>query len=185
VSAQQTAPAARDATLVESGARFSDDRRYRYVLWRAWKAWSDARALVVIGLNPSTADERIDDPTIRRCLGFARREGCGQLVMLNLFALRATDPRVMQADAEPVGPRNDATIRCWAGIDAIAGGPRPLVVAAWGVHGAHRDRALTVRLLTPRLWCFGVTKDGHPRHPLYLRGDAPLVPYPVSTTEPA
>jgi hypothetical protein len=164
----------RDAT-VRKGASFSPDRQYRYALWREWSE-SNARNLVVIGLNPSTADEREDDPTIRRCVAFAKREDCGGLVMLNLFALRATDPRVMKAHPEPIGAENDDAIRHWT---RPATGYSPLVVAAWGVHGSHLDRAMTVRLLTPRLRCFGVTKDGHPRHPLYLRADAPLVPYPL------
>lgn len=91
--------------------------------------------------------------------------------MLNLFALRATDPRAMMADAHPVGAANDTALR------TMVGG-RDLVVAAWGVHGRHRGRAAeVVRVLSSRrLLCFGATKDGHPRHPLYLRADTPLVP---------
>jgi len=89
---------------VVSGATFSTDRVYRYALWRVWDA--ALPSFVVIGLNPSTADETENDPTIRRCIGFAKREGCGGLVMLNLFAVRATDPRVMMAHPEPIGPDN-------------------------------------------------------------------------------
>jgi hypothetical protein len=170
----------RDAT-VRSGAQFSDDRRYRYALWREWESGPTVRSFVVIGLNPSTADESEDDPTIRRCIAFAKREGCGRLVMLNLFALRATDPRVMKAHPEPVGIDNDGVI--WRRTQPSLG-DQPIVVAAWGVHGVHRDRDMRVRQFAPPLVCFGVTKDGHPRHPLYLRADAPLVPYPPPERAP-
>jgi hypothetical protein len=166
---------------VRKGAHFSPDRQYRYALWRDWSSWSNMRTLVVIGLNPSTADESEDDPTIRRCIAFAKREQCGRLVMLNLFALRATDPRVMKAHDEPVGFENDAVIRHWTRDEYDWSN---IVVAAWGVHGVHMGRSLTVRLLTPQLYCFGVTKDGHPRHPLYLRNDTPLVRYPLTERAP-
>lgn len=151
-----------------SGAVFSGCRRYRYALWRTW---GDGPAFVVIGLNPSTADETEDDPTIRRCKGFARRERCGGLIMLNLFALRATDPREMKAAEDPVGPANDAAI-----ADMVGEGDT--VVAAWGVHGDHRGRDAEVAALVPHLQCLGTTKQGHPRHPLYLRSDTPLEPWP-------
>lgn len=152
--------------MADRGAMFSDDRVYRYSLWRRWD-----RALptfVVIGLNPSTADEATDDQTIRRCISFAKREGCGKLVMLNLFALRATDPRVMLAHPAPIGEINDAVIRA----HVVRGG---IFVAAWGAHGGHRGRDQAVLSLVPSLRCFGRTLAGHPRHPLYLRGDSPLV----------
>jgi hypothetical protein len=80
----------------EAGAAFSEDRRHRYELWRIWDR--KVRKMVVIGLNPSTADETKNDPTIRRCINFAQRERCGGLVMLNLFGFRATDPKVMKLE---------------------------------------------------------------------------------------
>jgi hypothetical protein len=152
-------------------AVFSPDRMYRYVLSRRWA--EGPRALIVIGLNPSTADEREDDPTIRRCIGFAKREGCSGLIMLNLFALRATDPMVMRAHPEPVGELNDQWIRDLATREAH------VVVAAWGVHGEHRGRGAEVAAKIPNLLCFGRTKGGHPRHPLYLRADTALEPFNV------
>jgi hypothetical protein len=152
------------------GAAFSDCRTYRYSLWRHWGD-PGAPRLTVIGLNPSTADETEDDPTIRRCVGFAKREGMGGVRMLNLFALRATDPKVMLAHPEPIGPLNDAVLR-----QAI--GPDDVVVAAWGVHGHHRNRDLEVLACLPGIRCFGKTQAGFPRHPLYLRADTPLEPYP-------
>ena len=137
-------------------------RTYRYVLWREVAAGRPGYALFV-GLNPSTADETADDPTVRRCADFARRWGYGALGLANLFAYRATDPAVLKAAAAPVGRGND---RWLARLAAGAG----VVVAAWGVHGAFagRDRAVAA-LLGEGLSCLGVTKGGHPRHPLYVR----------------
>jgi hypothetical protein len=157
------------------GARFSPDYQYRYSLWRTWNA--AAPALVVIGLNPSTADATVDDPTIRRCIGFAKRERLGGLVMLNLFGLRATDPSVMLRHAAPIGPDNDRLIMEAVHANRLLGS---VFVAAWGVHGAHMSRDHEMRGMVRGLKCFGVTQTGYPRHPLYLRGDAPLVdlPYP-------
>ena len=156
-----------------AGASFSKCRTYRYALWREWA--NHGPQLVVIGLNPSTADETMDDPTIRRCIGFAKREGCGRLVMLNLFGLRATDPREMLAHPDPVGPDNDGMLRMFS----YASGVRAFV-AAWGAnqHRAHLERGRTVAAMFPGIKCFGTTKAGHPKHPLYLRADTPLVAYP-------
>jgi hypothetical protein len=140
-------------------------RTYRYVLWRELDVQRPGYALF-IGLNPSTADEVADDPTIRRCQDFARRWGYGAVCVVNLFAYRATKPAELKAAAAPVGRGND---RWLTRVAAGAG----VVVAAWGVHGtfAGRDRAVTA-LLGGRLTCLGVTKDGHPRHPLYLKRTA-------------
>ena len=124
-------------------------------------------------LNPSTADARRDDPTIRRCMGFARTWGYGGVEVVNLFALRATDPSRLRIARDPVGPENDAHIR------AVARRSSALVVA-WGIHGALRERDAEVLALLSRrapTHSLGWTKDGHPRHPLYLRRDARLLPY--------
>ncbi len=156
-------------------AIFSDDGLYRYALMRRWE--EGRRTLVVIGLNPSTADKLNDDPTIRRCISFAKRERCAALTMLNLYALRSTSPDVLWTHVDPVGPENDATIRRLAWGDAV------IVVAAWGADGGSGialfggRRPEAVRRIVPALNCWGTTKDGYPRHPLYLRSDAPLVPY--------
>jgi hypothetical protein len=140
----------------------SSCRCYRYSLWREWDAGNSQYALF-IGLNPSTADEINDDPTIRRCIDFAKRWGYGALCMANLFAYRATDPKIMKAHDSPVGADNDRWLTILAAEAAV-------VVAAWGVHGlfAQRDRAVR-RLLDGRLSYLALTKDGHPRHPLYLK----------------
>jgi hypothetical protein len=157
----------------EAGAAFSEDRRHRYELWRIWDR--KVRKMVVIGLNPSTADETKNDPTIRRCINFAQRERCGGLVMLNLFGFRATDPKVMKLEEDPIGPGNDAAIKRWV-MD-----PNAVVVAAWGTHGAHRDRDLAVcsyiHALDVEILCFGTTAGGFPLHPLYLPNDKRLVRY--------
>jgi len=140
------------------GATLSGDRVYRYALTRQW---GDGERVAFIGLNPSTADATTDDPTIRRCIGFARDWGYDGLVMLNLFAFRATDPAVMMAAADPVGPENDATIMEY--VDSTA-----VIVAAWGAHGDYRKRGASVRAMIPDLRCLKLTKNGHPGHPLYL-----------------
>lgn len=148
---------------MEKSARFSPCRRYRYELWRRWAEGPYAQ---FICLNPSIADEVIDDPTVRRVIRFAKDWGYSAVCMTNIFAFRATDPRDMKAEEEPIGgEENDSAIRsvaCSAGI----------VIAAWGVHGAHLDRGVDVMNLIPRLHCLGVTNDGHPKHPLYLRADS-------------
>ncbi len=152
-----------------SGAAFSTCLTWRYQLWRRW---SKLPSLIMIGLNPSTADETDNDPTITRCIGFAQREGCGGLLMLNLFAFRATSPKALKAAQDPIGPENDGVL-----LSICQGQDR--VVVAWGNHGGfyERDRAVSTLLQTSStcIECFGVTKLGYPRHPLYLRKDTPLV----------
>ena len=161
------------------GAEFSDDRVYRYRLFRRWPI-PEARIpyiAVFIGLNPSTADENVDDPTIRRCAGFAKRLGCAGLDMLNLFSYRATDPKAMKAAEHPIEPagtwHNDTVIR------EVEPNPETIIIAAWGTHGSHLDRDKEVmHLLRHRsVHCLGTTKDGFPRHPLYLKADSPLKRY--------
>jgi hypothetical protein len=151
----------REATFSRCGA-------YRYTLRRTWGDRGDLLAFV--GLNPSTADDRTDDPTIRRCIGFARREGFGGLVVLNLFAFRATRPADLFRASDPVGPSADVVLQ-----EHTAG---LVVVCCWGGHGRFRgrDRAV-VELLgdAAELVCLGRTKTGEPRHPLYLPAGAELV----------
>lgn len=156
-----------------SSAVFSADRTYRYALTRAVAPLTGDGTVTFVGLNPSTADETEDDPTIRRCIDFARRWGYAGLVMLNLYAYRATDPRVMFAAEEPVGnPENDIAI-------AEVAAASDLVVCAWGAGGAAEvgDRARCVLDLIVAPHCLGLTKYGAPRHPLYVRADAPLQPF--------
>lgn len=165
------------ATLDETAtATFSADRTYRYALTRRWD--TDWPMAVFIMLNPSTADAFEVDPTIRRCISFARSWHAGGILVLNLFALRSTDPHALYKHADPVGCDNDAVLRWVLSVDHEPVGP---VVAAWGVHGTHRGRGNKVmRLLQDRLvkpLCLGVTKEGHPRHPLYLPNGTPAVEF--------
>ena len=160
---------------MESGDRqtvFSPDRLLRYVLWRQWDYLTAAarRYAMFIGLNPSTADETQNDPTIRRCIDFAKRWGCGALCMTNLFAYRATNPRTMMGYPRPVGAENDAWIvRCAREAN--------VVVAAWGTHGRFMARDEDVMKLLDNVQCLGVNADGTPRHPLYVRRDVELIDY--------
>lgn len=146
-------------------AVISRDGRYRYSLRRVWDATKPT--VLFIGLNPSTADHRVDDRTIRRCVEFARSWGFGQLAMANLFALRTSSPQVLRHTSDPVGPRNDR----W--LQRLIGEAEEVVVA-WGDHGAYlaRDRVVLAMLVRPR--CLGLSKLGHPRHPLYMRGTTML-----------
>jgi len=146
---------------------FSPDRVYRYTLWRQW--WSDELFItrtklnyaMFIGLNPSTADETENDPTIRKCIGFAEKWGYDALCMTNLFAYRATDPRKMKGHDKPIGVDNDR----WLVACAREAG---IIIAAWGVNGAHMGRDEEVLNLLDDVWCLRTTKNGYPEHPLYV-----------------
>lgn len=147
--------------VINKTAAFSPCRTFRYSLWRQWGDDSIGYAMF-IGLNPSKADETLDDPTVRRCINFARDWGYGALCMTNLFAFRSTDPSVMKAHPAPVGPDNDNTLAKLAKNACV-------VVAAWGVDGRHQGRDKEVLSLISNLHCLALTKDGLPRHPLYLK----------------
>lgn len=145
-------------------------RQYRYCLWREWDIPNPSYAMFV-GLNPSTADEVEDDPTIRRCMDYAKRWGFGALCMANLFAYRATKPAVMKAHAAPVGVDNDRRLLELAKDAGV-------IVAAWGVNGRHLQRNEAVmRLLAGKLSCLVTTKDGHPGHPLRLQKSLKPCPF--------
>lgn len=154
-----------------STAVISADGRYRYHLSRTWG--SGPSALFVM-LNPSTADAEVDDPTIRRCIGFAKSWGMGGLMVVNLYGLRATNPRALWSvdTAQAIGPDNDDWIRYAAGLANDEGAP---IVAAWGAN-AKPARVAWVREMPAlaRLSHLGLTNGGAPRHPLYLRADSSL-----------
>lgn len=158
-------------------AVFSDCDTYRYRLTRTW----DTRVAPVtfIMLNPSKATADEDDNTIGRCISFARRISAGGIVVVNLYAYCATDPDDLVAAGYLIGPHNDDFLISALEEAANHGGP---VVAAWGFR-ALADRATRVTDMAHhsghRLQCLGVTKAGLPRHPLYLKGDTPLSPYPT------
>jgi hypothetical protein len=162
---------------IEYGAIFDVNSRYRYSLWRAWSAHHPRIAFIL--LNPSTADEQRNDPTIRRCVGFARAWNFGSLEVVNLFAYRATHYRELFRASDPIGEENNcfllhAVQRC------------STVVLGWGNRGTllGRDHQV-IQLLAGRkeVYCLGLTKDGQPRHPLYIKGDTNLEPFDMSYNE--
>jgi hypothetical protein len=146
-----------------SVAVYSPCECYRYLLTREW-APDQGRALFIM-LNPSTATEVQNDPTVERCERRARALGFGAFRVCNIFAFRATDPRVMRAAADPVGPDNNAAI-----LDSLPWADS--VICAWGTHGAHLGRGAQVEALLRGagvpLFHLGLSKDGHPKHPLYI-----------------
>lgn len=153
-------------------AVLSDCGNYRYSLTREWDPTLDT--LLWIMLNPSTADASEDDPTIRRVVGFSRQWGYGSAVIVNAFALRSTDPAALPSHPDPVGPDNDQYIRRWSLAADHA-------VCAWGAHGGLHGRHVTVLSILRdhacSAMCLGTTKDGAPKHPLYLAASTPLIVY--------
>ncbi len=152
---------------------------YRYTLQRHTGLLEGRGCGLFVMLNPSTADATVDDPTIRRCSGFSRREGWAGFKVVNLYAARATDPAELAKVADPVGPENYKVL-----VDHVLGAGEMPVVAAWGATeppAVHHVREVFRRLvvaLGPTVvewWCLGVTTSGAPRHPLYVRKDQPLV----------
>lgn len=152
-------------------ATFSECEQYRYTLGRRWAAGGERVCFCL--LNPSTADAQKLDPTLTRCHRYAVRWGFSAMDVVNIFALRSTDPKGLREVEDPIGEDNDRHItRLARGAD--------LVVAGWGTHGKLMGRGEAVhgllgRVCEPR--CLAVTKDGYPKHPLYLRGDLEPVVY--------
>ncbi len=165
---------------------FSPCRGYRYTLWRQWvkhegdlktppfdgelkpvghSDWNSPKFVQFIGLNPSTADETNDDPTIRRCIQFAKDFGAGAFCMTNIFAWRDTDPSGMKKVSSPIGQDNDDHL-IQIGKGAM------IIIAAWGTHGSHMYRGIKVKRLFSEagltLHCLGRNSDQSPKHPLYL-----------------
>lgn len=153
--------------LTKSSADISPCGQYRYSLHREWRQWPERpRWVTFVMLNPSTADAELDDPTIRRCLGFARALGGTGLAVVNLYAFRATQPADLWRTTDPVGPRNDATLTTFLDMARRYDFP---IIAAWGAN-ARPDRVEQVMALrgADRFTALGTTKAGAPRHPLYL-----------------
>jgi hypothetical protein len=159
---------------IEYGAIFDVNHSYRYSLWRAWSAHYPR--IVFVLLNPSTADEQSNDPTIWRCMGFARAWNFGSMEVVNLFAYRATEYRELFKVSDPIGGENDhflmqAVERC------------SIVVLGWGIRGMllGRDRQV-MSLLADRndVYCLGKTKDGQPCHPLYIKSDTNIEPFCIA-----
>lgn len=160
---------------VRREAVISQDGQYRYSLVRRWGVGGFPAQFIM--LNPSTADDALDDPTIRRCVGFARSLGASGLVVVNLYAFRATKPVDLWRADDPVGPDADTYLGIVARRAATEGAP---LIAAWGA-SARPDRVEHVRALVAErganLTALGVTKDGAPRHPLYLPATAVPTPW--------
>lgn len=159
------------------GAILSQCGKYRYVLTRDTNLLSPEKSgALFIMLNPSTADADKDDPTIRRCLAFATQWGCAGLTVANLYAYRATDPQELLKVADPVGPINDFHLRELLRAQCD-------VVCAWGNHawqGRIAEFYNMAKQIGVRLWCLGVTKRGHPRHPLYVPSTQELIRWDIT-----
>ena len=157
-----------------SEAVYSDCERYRYALTRVWNR--DAPRVLFIMLNPSKATEVQNDPTVERCERRARVLGFGAFRVMNIFAWRETDPRLLRAAESPVGLENDRLL-----LDGLAWADT--VIAGWGVHGAHLARGPAVEALLrgagAKVHCLGLSKAGHPRHPLYIAYATPPQVWPA------
>jgi len=145
---------------MKNDAVLSKCRKYRFALWRIWD--ESKPQVMFIGLNPSTADEIDDDPTLIRCINYAKAWGFGGVCMTNLFAYRATEPRDMLAAYEPVGKENDQWL---IRLSKKAG----LIVAAWGNTGTFLNRSTHIKRLIPNLNYLKLNQSGEPAHPLYLK----------------
>lgn len=160
---------------VRREAALSPDGLYRYSLVRRWATGGQPAQFIM--LNPSTADDTLDDPTIRRCIGFARELGAAGLIVVNLYAYRATKPADLWHADDPVGPHADGYLRIVARRAALNGAP---LIAAWGANAKPERVAAACQLITglgAQLAALGVTKAGAPRHPLYLPATARPEPW--------
>ncbi len=157
----------------------SDDQKYRYALYREWEddPFAPLRVLNFVMLNPSKADGSVDDPTVRKCIGFAKLNGYNAVRVVNLFAFRATDPKELQKEytngGDVVGPLNDTYVQELPTEETV--------VVAWGATFQketfiRRRIRETLKILNRKLWCLNKTKDGHPSHPVML-GYGPLIEF--------
>ncbi len=152
---------------LKNNAELSSCRNYRFALWRTWD--ESKPFAMIIGLNPSTADEIEDDPTLIRCINFAKSWGYGGICMANLFAYRATKPCDMKSQKDPIGADNDIWLKKLAQDAGI-------VIAAWGNDGSYLNRSTEVQNMLPNLHYLKMNKSGEPAHPLYLKTDLKPVP---------
>jgi len=147
---------------LDSDAYISNDGAYRY--WLRRQLSEGSTSVLFVGLNPSTADARLDDPTIRRCVGFAREWGYAWLYMANLYAYRTKDPNALPAHADlAIGPENAYELR-----RLLRRSTR--IVAAWGRHKLHPQARTLARTVAAHrgVYCLGLNQDGSPRHPLFV-----------------
>ncbi len=153
---------------IPQGAIFSDDRKYRYVLWRVWNVAKPT--LMMIGLNPSVANEFKNDPTITRGIVRADRNGFGSFLMGNLYAYVSTDPKALLSNGDSVGELTDYYIK-----QMVILSDRQL--CGWGSFKPVTKRAPAVLLMLKEPYCLGINADGQPKHPLYVSYDVPMVRY--------
>lgn len=156
---------------IECNSEFSSCLKYRWSLSRKWD--NTKCVCVFIGLNPSTADETVNDPTVNRCMNYAMSWGYGSLIMLNLFAYRSTDPKKLYIIDNPIGHCNLSTIISFCKNADI-------VIAAWGKHGKHLHAdtdTLSVLKNICDVYCLRINKDGTPIHPLYQKKTAKPILY--------
>ena len=158
--------------IAEDGTRscaiYSDCEKYRYILERIWD--KNNGKIMFLALNPSTATEEKNDPTVARMVSFARSWGYGGVVVANVFAFRSTLPSDLKKDKNPVGSENDLLISKESkNCDKI--------VACWGNHGTFLNRSENVKRMIKNMGCLGITKSGEPKHPLYLRADSRLIKF--------
>ncbi len=162
-------------------AVYSKCEKYRYFLARYWDMTKPV--LVMIMLNPSTATERQNDPTVQRCETRARNNDYGGLVILNIFAFRATDPNDMRAAGDPVGPYNDGFIKQYLDLAAAHDPGKYQIICGWGTHGTFQARETHIWQLfkeyNTKPMAFRWTKAGHPQHPLYLSYNEKPKPRPT------
>ena len=152
--------------LYDYGADFSECRKYRYTLWRFWD--KNLPKIMFLGLNPSTADEVNNDPTVTRCINYSKLWGYGGMYMMNIFAYRTTYPVELKKAKMPIGKDNDFWILKISGkVDKCIG--------AWGNDGEFIDRHKTICEIIPELYCLKINNSGQPSHPLYLKSD--LTPF--------
>lgn len=154
---------------MNKSAIISNCKIYRYNLFRKWE---EGPSVLFIMLNPSTADASQDDPTIRRCIGFAKKWGFGSLYIGNLYGYRSTNPKVINAMGlnDAIGPDN------WHHVHQMISKASKIVVA-WGTHGTKGTHQMNRTLNNMKVWCLGKTKNGYPKHPLYLSKNTELIEY--------
>lgn len=156
---------------MKKSAKLSACKKYRYTLSRQWD--ENLPTLICVGLNPSTADHKVDDPTIKRCIQYAQSWNYGSLLMLNLFAYRATEPKTLLLVDDPIGKRNNYYLK--KNLD-----PTTKVLLMWGNWGSIQNRNKQVLKMIENPFCLHVNKSGEPAHPLYLKKDLQLQVYKKS-----
>ena len=156
--------ALRAINFIESTAKISEDKRYRYKLTRVWD--KSKKRICFVGLNPSKADETENDPTVWKLVRYADSWGYGGMTVVNLFAIRTPRRRQMMREEEPIGPKNDAVLE-----HVAVSKEYDKVIAVWGDDGRYKNRNSEVKKLFSELWVLKVSKSGEPRHPRFLPGD--------------